>query len=86
VIARGCTLHVTPLEEITMSGHVYKLVELVGSSTTSTDDAIRNAIETAAKTVRHIDWFEVIETRGQVVDGKVAHYQVTLKVGFRLES
>jgi len=69
-----------------MSGHVYKLVELVGSSTTSTDDAIRNAIETAAKTVRNIDWFEVVETRGQIANGKVAHYQVTLKVGFRLES
>ena len=68
-----------------MSNHVYKLVELVGSSTTGTDDAIRNAIETAAKTLRHIDWFEVIETRGHVADGKVAHFQVTLKVGFRLE-
>ena len=68
-----------------MSDHVYKLVELVGSSTVGTDEAIRNAIETAAKTLRHIDWFEVIETRGHVVDGKVAHYQVTLKVGFRLE-
>jgi hypothetical protein len=68
-----------------MSQHVYKLLELVGSSTTSTDDAIRNAIETAAKTVRHIDWFEVVETRGHVADGKVAHFQVTLKVGFRLE-
>ena len=68
-----------------MSEHVYKMLELVGSSTTSTDDAIRNAIETAAKTVRHIDWFQVVETRGHVADGKVAHYQVTLKVGFRLE-
>jgi len=68
-----------------MSNHVYKLVELVGSSTTGTDDAIRNAIETAAKTLRHIDWFEIIETRGHVADGKVAHFQVTLKVGFRLE-
>jgi len=68
-----------------MSNHVYKLVELVGSSTTGTDDAIRNAIETAAKTLRHIDWFEVVETRGHVADGKVAHFQVTLKVGFRLE-
>jgi len=68
-----------------MSEHVYKLLELVGSSTNSTDDAIRNAIETAAKTVRHIDWFEVVETRGHVADGKVAHFQVTLKVGFRLE-
>jgi flavin-binding protein dodecin len=68
-----------------MSDHVYKLVELVGSSPSSTDDAIRNAIETAAKTLRHIDWFQVTETRGHVADGKVAHFQVTLKVGFRLE-
>ena len=68
-----------------MPNHVYKLVELVGSSTVGTDDAIRNAIQTAAKTVRHVDWFEVIETRGQVADGKVAHFQVTLKAGFRLE-
>jgi dodecin len=69
-----------------MSDHVYKLVELVGSSTTSSDDAIRNAIETANKTLRHVDWFEVVGTRGHVQDGKVAHYQVTLKVGFRLEA
>jgi flavin-binding protein dodecin len=69
-----------------MSNHVYKLVELVGSSANGTDDAIRNAIETAAKTLRRIDWFEVVETRGHVADGKVAHFQVTLKVGFRLES
>jgi flavin-binding protein dodecin len=68
-----------------MANHVYKMVELVGSSTTSSDDAIRNAIETASKTIRRIDWFEVVETRGQVVDGKVAHIQVTLKVGFRVE-
>lgn len=68
-----------------MTDHVYKLVELVGSSTKSTDDAIHNAIETAAKTLRHIDWFQVTETRGHVADGKVAHFQVTLKVGFRLE-
>ena len=68
-----------------MSDHVYKLVELVGSSNASTDDAIRNAIETAAKTLRHMDWFQVTETRGHVTDGKVAHFQVTLKVGFRLE-
>lgn len=68
-----------------MSDHVYKLVELTGSSATSSDDAIRNAIETAAKTLRHVEWFEVIETRGHVADGKVAHFQVTLKVGFRLE-
>jgi len=68
-----------------MTNHVYKLVELVGSSTTGTDDAIRNAIETAALTIRNIDWFEVVESRGHVKDGKVAHYQVTLKIGFRIE-
>jgi flavin-binding protein dodecin len=68
-----------------MSNHVYKLVELVGTSTTGTDEAIRNAIETAALTIRNIDWFQVTETRGHVVGGKIAHYQVTLKVGFRIE-
>jgi flavin-binding protein dodecin len=69
-----------------MPDRVYKLVEVVGTSSTGTDDAIRNAITTAAKTIRHIDWFQVVETRGHVVDGKVAHFQVTLKIGFRLES
>ncbi|HRP25265.1 MAG TPA: dodecin family protein [Thauera sp.] len=69
-----------------MSSHVYKMIELVGSSPKGTDDAIQNAIETAAQSIRHIDWFEVLETRGHVVDGKVAHFQVTLKVGFRLET
>ncbi|MFO1273088.1 MAG: dodecin [Rubrivivax sp.] len=64
---------------------MYKLVELVGSSSSSTDDAIRQAVETAAKTLRHLDWFEVTETRGHLVDGKIAHFQVTLKAGFRLE-
>jgi flavin-binding protein dodecin len=68
-----------------MSDHVYKLVDIVGTSSTSSDEAIRNAIATAAKTLRRIDWFEVVETRGHVADGKVAHFQVTLKVGFRLE-
>ncbi len=73
-------------EEGTMPNHVYKLVEIVGSSETGTDDAIRTALETAAKTIRHIDWFEVTETRGHVVGGKVAHFQVTLKIGFRLDN
>ncbi len=68
-----------------MSDHVYKLVEVVGSSTVSTDDAIRNAIAAAAQSIRHIDWFEVVETRGHIADGKIAHYQVTVKLGFRLE-
>lgn len=69
-----------------MSDHVYKKVEVVGSSKLGVDDAIRNAVETAAQTIRHIDWFEVVETRGHVTDGKVAHFQVTLKIGFRLEA
>jgi flavin-binding protein dodecin len=69
-----------------MSDHVYKLVEVVGSSREGIDAAIRNAIETASQTIRHIDWFEVAETRGHVIDGKVAHFQVTLKIGFRLET
>lgn len=69
-----------------MSAHVYKVVEIVGSSPVGMDDAIRNAIETSSKTIRHISWFEVVKTTGHVVDGKVAHFQVTLKVGFRIES
>lgn len=69
-----------------MSDHVYKVIEVVGSSRVGSDDAIRNAIETTALSIRHIDWFEVVETRGHVVDGKVGHFQVTLKIGFRLET
>ena len=69
-----------------MSAHVYKLVELVGSSPTGVDDAIRNAIETASKSIRHMDWFETSEIRGHISDGKIAHWQVKLKVGFRVES
>ena len=68
-----------------MSQHVYKLLELTGSSPNGSDDAIRTAIERASQTIRNLHWFEVIETRGQIVDGKVAHWQVTLKVGFTLE-
>jgi dodecin len=68
-----------------MSEHIYKVVELVGSSPISSDDAIKNAIERAAKTLHHLNWFEVVETRGHIADGKVAHFQVTLKVGFRIE-
>jgi flavin-binding protein dodecin len=68
-----------------MSNHVYKLLELTGSSATGIEDAVNNAIAKAAETVRNIHWFEVIETRGHVVDGKVAHWQVTMKVGFTLE-
>ncbi|PTB19173.1 hypothetical protein C9I57_19290 [Trinickia symbiotica] len=68
-----------------MSNHVYKQIELTGSSTKSTDDAIRTALERASKTLRNLDWFEVTETRGRIENGTVAHWQVTLKVGMRLE-
>ena len=68
-----------------MSDHVYRLSEIVGSSQTSVDDAIRTAIRKAAETVRNIEWFQTEEIRGQVVDGDVAYFQVRLKVGFRVD-
>lgn len=68
-----------------MSDPVYKLIEIVGSSTTSSDDAIQQAVAKAAGTLHNLDWFEVQEIRGHIVDGKVGHYQVRLKVGFRLD-
>ena len=68
-----------------MFDHVYKKVEVVGSSKTSIQAAIQNAIETASKTLKHLEWFEVMETRGHIVDGKVGHYQVVMKLGFRIE-
>jgi flavin-binding protein dodecin len=68
-----------------MPNHVYKKLELTGSSTKSTDDAIRNAIAKAGKTMRNMHWFEVIDTRGHIEKVKIAHWQVTIKVGFTLE-
>ena len=68
-----------------MSQHVYKQIELTGSSPTSIEDAVSTAIAKASETVRHIQWFNVVETRGHVVDGKIAHWQVTIKVGFTME-
>jgi flavin-binding protein dodecin len=68
-----------------VSDHVYGLREVVGTSTTSVDDAVRTAIRRAARTVRNIDWFEASEVRGQVVDGDVGYFQVTVKFGFRIE-
>lgn len=64
--------------------HTYKKIEIVGSSRTSIEDAIGNALEQAAKSIKLLEWFEVVETRGHIENGKVGHYQVTLKVGFRL--
>jgi dodecin len=71
--------------EVPMSDHVYKIVELVGSSPESLESAIDNALKKASETIRHMRWFEVIETRGHIEDGRVAHYQVKLKVGFTLD-
>jgi flavin-binding protein dodecin len=65
--------------------HTYKLVELVGSSTSTIEEAIGNALAEAAKSVKLMEWFEVVETRGHIENGAVAHYQVTIKVGFRVE-
>ena len=68
-----------------MQSHTYKVIEIVGSSEVSIEDAVRGAVATASQTLRNIGWFEVTETRGHVVDGKVQHFQVTLKLGFTLD-
>lgn len=68
-----------------MTNHIYKKIEVVGTSEHSIEDAIRNGISRASETLRKLRWFEVIETRGDVLDGKVGHWQVTLKIGFTLE-
>ena len=67
-----------------MSDHVYKIIEIVGSSPTSIEDAIAKAVARASTTLDEIRWFEVVSTRGHVEDGKVGHYQVTLRIGFTL--
>ena len=69
-----------------MPDHIYKKIELTGSSQTTIEDAVNNAIAKASETIRNMGWFEVIETRGQIKDGKVAYWQVTLKIGFTLDS
>lgn len=69
-----------------MSDHVYKTIELVGSSTRGMEDAVQRAIAKAAETVRNLRWFEVLNTRGHIEGGRVAHWQVTLKLGFTLEN
>jgi hypothetical protein len=70
---------------MTMSNHIYKKIELVGSSPEGIEDAVKNALAKASKSLRNIRWFEVIETRGHVEDGKIGHWQVTIKVGFTLD-
>ncbi|HEY5036033.1 MAG TPA: dodecin [Chthoniobacterales bacterium] len=69
-----------------MSDHVYKKLELVGSSQKSIEDAVQNAISRASKTIRNMRWFEVVDTRGYVVENQIDHWQVTVKVGFTLDS
>ena len=68
-----------------MSERTYRVTEIVGTSEQGIDQAIRNGIKRAAETLRHLDWFEVTQVRGHLVDGEVEHYQVGMKVGFRLE-
>ena len=68
-----------------MSQHVYKKLEIVGSSPDGVEDAVRNAVSRSSKTIRDMRWFEVTETRGYIDESKIAHWQVTLKIGFRLE-
>jgi flavin-binding protein dodecin len=68
-----------------LSDHIYKIIQLAGSSTSSVEDAIQNAVSRASKNLKNLRWFEVLETRGQIQGGKVSHYQVTIKVGFTLD-
>jgi dodecin len=68
-----------------LSDHIYKIIQLAGSSTSSIEDAIQNAVSRASQNLKNLRWFEVLETRGQIQGGKVSHYQVTIKVGFTLD-
>jgi flavin-binding protein dodecin len=69
-----------------MSHHTYKKLEIVGTSPNSIEEAIQNAIKETANNVNNLDWFEVTETRGHIINSKIAHYQVTIKIGFRIEN
>jgi dodecin len=71
--------------EVIMGDHIYKKFELVGSSPVGIEEAVNNAVARAAETMRNMRWFEVVETRGQIADGKIAHWQVTVKIGFTVE-
>jgi flavin-binding protein dodecin len=68
-----------------MEDHVYRIIEVAGSSESSIDDAIKNAVARASRTLHHLRWFEVIQMRGHIEDGKIQHYQVVLKIGFTLD-
>ena len=68
-----------------MSNRIYRISEIVGTSSDSINDAVQNGVKRAGETLRHLDWFEVTGVRGQIIDTEVSHYQVTMKIGFRLE-
>ena len=68
-----------------MNNHVYKIIELTGSSTSSMEEAVNNAVNRASQTIKNMRWFEVTDTRGHIEDGKIAHWQITVKIGFTLE-
>jgi flavin-binding protein dodecin len=68
-----------------MSSHIYKKIELIGSSPNSIEEAVQNAIAKASQSLRNLRWFEVVETRGHIEEGRIAHWQVTIKIGFTLE-
>lgn len=68
-----------------MSSHIYKKIELIGSSPNSIEEAVQNAIAKASQSLRNLRWFEVVETRGHIDEGRIAHWQVTIKIGFTLE-
>ena len=70
---------------VSMSDHIYKTIELVGSSSKSVEDAVQKAVAKAGETVRNLRWFQVVDTRGHIENGRIAHWQVTLKLGFTLE-
>jgi dodecin len=72
-------------ESSTVSNHTYRVTEIVGTSPDGIDQALRNGVERAARTLRHVDWFEVTQVRGVVMNGQVEHFQVGVKVGFRIE-
>jgi len=78
--------HLRYRKKTNMKDHVYKLIELTGTSTTSIEDAVGKAIQLARKTIKHLSWFQVIETRGTINQGKVDRWQVTIKVGFTVEA
>jgi flavin-binding protein dodecin len=84
IVLRSCTT-ICFTKEVQMANHVYKKIELTGSSPTSIEEAVQNALQRASETIRNMRWFEVTETRGQIENNQIAHWQVTIKVGFTLD-